>query len=504
MRENASSVFIKIILGIIVIVFVFLGVGSYNSQKFNRIALVNDDAIGVEEYQQVYQNMVERLRQQFGNNLSEDMLQYLQVKQQALDSLIHKYLMLQECEQLNLRVTDTEVAEWIRSIPAFQTSEGRFDGQRYTMLLQHNRLTPQAFEAMQRETLLIEKLENMILGSIKVSEVEAEDYFFWKNTRIDLNFIRFSPDSYQKTTVSDAEIHKFFEEHGDQYKTNPMIQVRYLKFSPEDYTAQVQLDASEQEAELSMRENRIREKSRDLAYDAAEAVFEVADEGGDLESLAHARDIEFLDTGFFDHKGPEELGVHRAAFANVAFGLSDHEISGITELGESYYIIQQVGRQAPHLPELEDVQTRVKDDLLAQKQDKAAFKDAEIFLEELKNSQSISKTADKLNKTVQTTGFFKRTEAIPHIGFEQKMIETAFLLSAENPWSPEVLKGRQDYFVFALKARELPDTADLKPQKEKILEDLLAHKQRQVMTDWLGELKRNSDIQIEERFKNQL
>lgn len=504
MRENASSVFIKIILGAIVIVFIFLGVGSYNSKKFNRIALVNDDAIMIEEYQQVYQNMVERLRQQFGNNLNEDMLQYLQVKQQALDTLIHKYLMLQECEQLNLRVTDTEVAEWIRSIPAFQTSDGVFDGKRYTMLLRHNRLTPQAFEAMQRETLLIERLKDIILGSVQVSELEAEDHFYWQNTRINLTFVRFSPDSYGDITASEAEIRQFFEENGDQYQTNPMVKARYLKFSSDDYAAQVQLDTSEEEAEPDIRQKRIREKSRNLAYDAAEAAFEVADEGGDLETLAQTRDMEFVNVDFFDRNGPQELGTHRTAFAEVAFELADNEISGVTELGEDYYIIQQLGTQAPHLPEFEDVRARVRNDLLARKQDEAALKDAEVFSEELKNTQSLSETADKLNKTIETTGFFKRTEAIPHIGFEQEMIETAFSLSSETPYSLDVMKGRQDYFLLALKAKERPDEAAFKLQQEKILEQLRVRKQNQVLSDWLTQLKEDSEIQIEERFKNQI
>jgi hypothetical protein len=109
-----------------------------------------------------------------------------------------------------------------------------------------------------------------------------------------------------------------------------------------------------------------------------------------------------------------------------------------------------------------------------------------------------------LNKTIETTGFFKRTEAIPHIGFEQEMIETAFSLSSETPYSLDVMKGRQDYFLLALKAKERPDEAAFKLQQEKILEQLRVRKQNQVLSDWLTQLKDDSEIQIEERFKNQI
>ena len=77
MRKNASSLFIKIILGIIVVVFIFLGVGSRDSKKLSRVAVVNDDVVTIEEYQDVYHNLIEGLRQRFGNNLNDEILSSL-------------------------------------------------------------------------------------------------------------------------------------------------------------------------------------------------------------------------------------------------------------------------------------------------------------------------------------------------------------------------------------------------------------------------------------------
>ena len=49
MRDYATSWMIKIILGAIVVVFVFWGVGSFRNRKANIIASVNGDAITLEE-----------------------------------------------------------------------------------------------------------------------------------------------------------------------------------------------------------------------------------------------------------------------------------------------------------------------------------------------------------------------------------------------------------------------------------------------------------------------
>ncbi|MCJ7615950.1 MAG: SurA N-terminal domain-containing protein, partial [Desulfobacterales bacterium] len=121
LRQSATSWLIKIILGAIVVVFVFWGVGSFRSQRKDRVALVNGETITSEEYRGAYNNIIEQLRQRLGNNLNDDMIKMLNVKSQALDMLIDKKLMLQEATKFNLRVADNEIAAAIRQIEAFQT-----------------------------------------------------------------------------------------------------------------------------------------------------------------------------------------------------------------------------------------------------------------------------------------------------------------------------------------------------------------------------------------------
>jgi len=84
MRNYASSWLIKFILGAIVVVFVFWGVGSFTSKRASRVATVNGDVITMQEYNNAYNQMIENLQQRLGNNLDDKMLEMLNVKQQAL------------------------------------------------------------------------------------------------------------------------------------------------------------------------------------------------------------------------------------------------------------------------------------------------------------------------------------------------------------------------------------------------------------------------------------
>ena len=106
MRKHAGTWMIKIILGAIVVVFVFWGVGSFRSQRSGRVADVNGSIITIDDYRTSYNNLVEQVRQSFGNNLNDDLLQTLQLRKRALDQLIDRSLMLQAAEALKLTVSD--------------------------------------------------------------------------------------------------------------------------------------------------------------------------------------------------------------------------------------------------------------------------------------------------------------------------------------------------------------------------------------------------------------
>ena len=202
MRDYATSWLIKIILGAIVVVFVFWGVGSFRNRKSDVIASVNGEAVSLEEYRSTYNNLLEQMRQRFGNNLNEELLQMLRLDQQALDQLIEQRLLMQEVARLDFRVSDEEVVRTIQNISSFQTN-GVFDSRLYTIVLNYNRMTPEGFEAAQKQRLLIEKLRTYLFGNFHVSENELREYYDWKNTTVSIDYALFDPETYDEIELTD-------------------------------------------------------------------------------------------------------------------------------------------------------------------------------------------------------------------------------------------------------------------------------------------------------------
>ena len=244
MRQQAGNWLIKVLLGAIVIVFIFWGVGSFRAQRGGRVALINGDPITLDDYREAYNNLIEQLRNRFGNNLNEDMIKMLRVKEQALNQLIDNKLLVQEARRLKFRVSDKELAQTIMEIKAFQRA-GVFDERMYQNMLSRLRMTPEAFEIAHREAMLIERVTDLITSSVKVSDSEIKELINWSNASVNIDFVRFDPGKYKGIKTSDQEIKAFYETHKENYKTEEMVKVRYLHFDPEKYRSKVSISNQE-------------------------------------------------------------------------------------------------------------------------------------------------------------------------------------------------------------------------------------------------------------------
>jgi peptidyl-prolyl cis-trans isomerase D len=624
MRKHAGTWMIKVILGAIVIVFVFWGVGSYTSRQSGRVAKVNGTVITLDDYRTSYNNLIEQVRQSFGNNLNEELIQMLQLRKRALDQLIDKVLMLQAAEKLKLTVSDEELAEFIGNIRAFQ-SAGVFDRGRYQNMLNRNRLTPETFEVQQREALIIDKLQKLIADSIKVSDIEARQWYLWNNTEVDLDYLVLEPQRFKDIKLTDEEIRNYFDQNKEAYKTDPSIQVRYLDFKPEDYVAKVTItdedireyyennseefnipqtvearhilikvdqnakaeevesarkkaeeifrlakegqdfaelarkysegptkakggylgtfrreemvkpfsdkvfsmnagDISEpvrtnfgwhiikvekvnpartltlEEAKADIQEKLKAERSKNMAYDEAEAVYDATFEDKSLDRIVAERNLKIQTTPFFTQKNPPKEIKNAARFAATAFSLPANEVSAVQDFGDGYYLLEVVDQVQSQIPELKTVEDKVRKDLFKEKQDQRARDEANLLLTELKNGQALAGIGQKFNIPVKQTGFFKRNGSIPEIGAESEITRIAFKLSDKNRLPEEVIKGQKGYYVISFRKRQEPSLEGFEKEKEAIRERLLQQKTIKTFDAWLTRLKSESDISVEERL----
>jgi parvulin-like peptidyl-prolyl isomerase len=182
MREGSAyfikGVMLAVVVAFIGTIFVVWGVKSTPGDLGRRgiVATVADTAISTEEYQQALRRQMDMYKQIFGDKADDKLLESMNIKQQVLNGLIRRILILQYAEQTGIGVSAEELREEIERIPAFGGKDG-FSKQRYLDVLRANRLAPDRFEADMRQDLMARKAESLIRDAVKVSDAEVRDAF---------------------------------------------------------------------------------------------------------------------------------------------------------------------------------------------------------------------------------------------------------------------------------------------------------------------------------------
>ncbi|WP_269434693.1 SurA N-terminal domain-containing protein [Desulfosarcina alkanivorans] len=456
MRKHAGSWMIKVVLFAIVIVFVFWGVGSFRSREASKVATVNDEIITVVDYRRAYNNMLDQYRQRFGSSLNDDMIEMLQIKKQALDQLIDRKLLLQEAEHLGLRVSDSEIADSIINTQVFQNN-GSFDNRRYRRLLAQVHLTPEEYETDQKQVLLGGKLSRIVMGAAKVSDQEARQWYDWQNASVSVDYVLFEPARYTGIDPSEEAISTYFDANKETYKTDPMVNVRYVVFEPDTYRDQVTVDEDEL---LDYYETNLAEFKTEKTVEARHVLIKLdanADEDADQAAKSRAEEVakmaragqDFAELAQTYSEGPTKdrggyLGKFQRSqmvrpFADQAFSMAAGDVSDPVKTQFGWHVIKVESVEAASTKTLEESKDRIVKTLTDRKSRNLAYDTAEQFYEGCFEKDDLVNNAKTFKLAVMEAGPFSRV-------------------------GPEVLgtgKGAFANAAFALKADEISDIQDI-------------------------------------------
>lgn len=493
MRKNAGAWTVKFILFAIIVVFTFWGVGSWQADRVNRVATVNGEPIPSEAYRTAYGRMLDRMRQQFGNNLNDDLLKMLNVEEQALNQLIDQKLLVGEARRLGLRVSDKELAAAIQSVPAFQV-DGAFDLVRYQRVLDANRLTPETFEHDQKQAMMINKLRVMAAGGIAVSDLETREWYDFQNKQVAVDYARFQPGGFTEIQVSDDALAAYYDAHQTEYQTPPKVKVAYLRFGYDDFRKQISVtDAdvseyyrthlSEFEKPKTVAARHILLKLDESAGDEdvekvrrrAAEIAEKAKGGADFAELAK--------TYSEGPSGPNggDLGTFKredmvAPFADAAFAMAPGDISDPVRTRFGWHIIKVAAVNPAATVSEQDAADRIRGRLTAERAKQAAKEQAQKAYEISYEGEGLKSVADALAMPLKTAGPFDRQGTGSDVSSPQAFAAAAFGLGV-GEISEVVETNTADYLMQLLE--EIPaQPQPLADVRALVKGDLLAEKRK--------------------------
>ncbi|GAB4540982.1 MAG: SurA N-terminal domain-containing protein [Thermodesulfovibrionia bacterium] len=153
---------------VIIVTFVFWGIGPKDNPQKGILAQVDKEVIRLDEYWRLYDNEYKRLRER---NPNDEEIKKL--GERVLDSLIDRMVLISVAKRIGIKVSEDELQDEIMKIPYFQ-KDGVFDPEIYRRALKLNRLTPQIFEEQLRDDILFLKMSRLIKETAELTEDEKK------------------------------------------------------------------------------------------------------------------------------------------------------------------------------------------------------------------------------------------------------------------------------------------------------------------------------------------
>jgi peptidyl-prolyl cis-trans isomerase D len=506
MRKHAKNWLMKLILGIIIVVFVFYFGSMGDRQRAERIAIIDGRPIVYVDFQREYQNMMDMYRQRFGQGLTEEMLKGMNLKQQALDNLINQAVILKKAEAMNVRVTDEDVKAAILAYPAFQRN-GAFDERIYQETLRTNKLTPEEFEKLQEKMLITMKVENLIQDAVTVPDQEIYEIYRMQNEKINIGFIQISPKALGAgIKPSPADLEAYLKANEGQFRVPEQMQMKYLAFMGQDYASSSKVseedvaDYYEKHKSNWTKEKKVQPLTevRDkifaelmqirgmyAASDEAKKAHDTIYQNENFDAYAAQKKLTVRTTELFRLNNPPPEFKPVADFVKIASRLEKNEISRVLQGEKGYYVLQVVARKAAYAPALKEIEAEVEMQYREGEAKRLAKKEADELLASLKKGGSLEAAAREKGLKVLETGLFQPGGAIPKLGNSADLTEALFQISEGKPYPEQPYLVDGYYVIVRFKERGTVDNAAFASQKDAIANYLARMKKGEVVKAWI-------------------
>ncbi len=233
-RSNSQSFGVKLAFGLIILVFVFWGVGSMQSANPTTIvASVNDEPITVVAFERAYMQALDNVRR---NNpeITQAQIQQLQVPQQVLQQMILAMLLQQEAKRLDIVISPAELRSAIEEIPAFHNDKGVFDPELYKRIITAQQQRLSDFENLVRDQLLEGKLRRdmTITGEAFSEEISAFFDFTYEQRDVEYLFFPMEDALAEISAPAEDSIKAHYESNKQAYSIPAKASIDYVVVSP--------------------------------------------------------------------------------------------------------------------------------------------------------------------------------------------------------------------------------------------------------------------------------
>ena len=360
-RKFAKSRYAGILVGIIIIPFVFWGMGSvFSSGTTNSIAKINKENISTQDFiDHINQSKIptETIRDNLDQNIIEELL----------SGLISTKLLNLEINEFNISITQNTLLKKIKDNKNFLDENGIFQRVKYEKFLLENNLSAAQFEKRLKDREEQKNLFDYIGAGTVSPRFLVKKLYEEENKKLNIEFIDLNDFYSKKEDISDVDMEKFIKENED------LLKIDYLDFSYAKITPQNLLGVDEFNQAFFDKIDQIEiDISNDVNFKTI--VNELKIKSTTIKNFRFSEDKDQIEKKIFELK-------------NSPFDIFENE---------NEYILYKINKSEERTPDLNDTET--KDEIIQLIHQKNKFDYNKDLIDQITNKNFTNEKFDEMSQ----------------------------------------------------------------------------------------------------------
>jgi len=525
MRNQAQSWLAKVLLGGIALSFGLWGIGDYfMGNHVSYVAEVDGTPITDTQFNQAYERQVNNYRSMLGKQFSKSMMEQLGIKDDTLQTMINRQLMLDEAQRMGLVASDAVLSAYVQSNPTFQEA-GIFNPQRYHILTRNMGFrTTRDYENDTRANLMIDALQRAIIDSAHVSEQEIRAQFDRDFEQRTLAAVLINPEDLTKNIkIDNVQAKAWYNAHTKNYQSKLNVSIQAVVIDPAAIAKDLQVDEADiaaayderkasftqdgkvqplSEVHDTLMHSLITAKARDEAYNLSQDLDNALGMEDTLEAAAKQVGLDIYNSDNVNSSSAlaDKLLGSDAALRQKAFTSMPGDTVDIEELDDGRFVALSVmHRSEPATEAFADVASRVYDDVRTDQ----AIQQAKILAQGVLD-KAAGQTPDEIAQAHGYAKFLSKSVRRNGVGDDSAwltstMIDAAFQTKLQQ-WNPRAIETSRGLALIYVSSITKGDDKAFTEQKDNLSRQAQRAKGSVRFARWMATVRSRHDIEIHQNI----